>query len=185
MANLAVPARWLDILSPIMMSSDIIVVPHGAAFGEASMPLWKIYHPIGVFTAEDKQAIAEKITSIYRALPKFYVGVVFQDVLPDSFFVGGERADDFVRIWVDHIARTFNDEGLKIRFLEACGKLLAPFIAERGLRWEMHVDETPFSLWTIQGLRPPPPDCVAERRWKADNKATAYSAEETMIQGST
>ena len=76
------------------------------------MPLWKFYHPEGAFSAEDKQAIAGKITRIYRMLPSFYVGVVFQPVPKDSFFVGGEPADDFVRIWVDHIARTFADATL-------------------------------------------------------------------------
>jgi phenylpyruvate tautomerase PptA (4-oxalocrotonate tautomerase family) len=116
------------------------------------MPLWKIYHPVGTFSAADKQAIAQRITSIYKALPKFYVGVVFQEIPKDSFFIGGEPADDFVRIWVDHIARTFGDEDIKVRFLNACSQLLAPFISDRGLRWEMHVDETPFSLWSIQAL---------------------------------
>lgn len=100
-------------------------------------------------SAEDKQAIAQRITSIYRAIPKFYVGVVFQEVPEYSFFVGGEPADDCVRIWVDHIARTFNDEEIKARFLNACSQLLSPFISDRGFRWEIHVDETPFSLWSI------------------------------------
>jgi phenylpyruvate tautomerase PptA (4-oxalocrotonate tautomerase family) len=144
------------------------------------MPLWKIYHPVGKFSPDDKQAIAERITSIYRILPKFYVGVVFQEVPKDSFYVGGEPADDFVRVWVDHIARTFSDEELKERFLNALARLLAPFVAERGLRWEMHVDETPFSLWTIQGLRPPPADSRAEKRWMAENKATPYEAQEAQ-----
>jgi phenylpyruvate tautomerase PptA (4-oxalocrotonate tautomerase family) len=138
------------------------------------MPLWKIYHPAGKFSAADKQAMAQRITSIYKVLPKFYVGVVFQEIPTDSFYVGGEPADDFVRIWVDHIARTFSDEELKSRFLSACDKLLAPFIADRGLKWEMHVDETPFSLWTIQGLRPPLPDTAAEKRWVSENRASAY-----------
>ena len=44
------------------------------------MPLWKIYHPFGTFSAADKQAIAQRITSIYKALPKFYVGVVFREI---------------------------------------------------------------------------------------------------------
>jgi hypothetical protein len=39
-------------------------------------------------------------------MPKFYVGVVFQEVGEDSFFIGGEPHPRFVRIWVDHIART-------------------------------------------------------------------------------
>lgn len=138
------------------------------------MPLWKIYHPVGAFSPEDKQAISAKITGIYRALPKFYVGVVFQEAPSTSFFVGGEPADDFVRIWVDHIARTFDGEEMKGRFLAAVDRLLAPYISERGLRWEMHVDETPFSLWTIQGLRPPMPDTEAERRWVAENRPTPY-----------
>jgi len=139
------------------------------------MPLWKIYHPVGAFSAEDKRAMAERITSIYSQLPKFYVGVVFQEVAPDAFFIGGEPADDFVRIWVDHIARQFSEEAMKGRFLKAVGKLLAPYLGERGLRWEMHVDETPFSLWSIEGLRPPLPNSVAEVRWKAENRATAYA----------
>jgi phenylpyruvate tautomerase PptA (4-oxalocrotonate tautomerase family) len=138
------------------------------------MPLWKIYHPEGSFSAEDKKSIAERITTIYRSLPKFYVGVVFQEVAKDSFFIGGEAADDFVRIWVDHIARQFDDEELKGKFLAAVNQLLAPFIADRGLRWEMHVDETPFSLWTIQGLRPPLPNSDPEKRWRAENRPTPY-----------
>ncbi len=140
------------------------------------MPLWKFYHPEGAFSAADKQAISQRITGIYRVLPKFYVGVVFQAVPAESFYVGGEPASDFVRIWVDHIARTFSDESVKDRFLQAVGQLLAPYIADRGLRWEMHVDETPFSLWTIQGLRPPLPNSDAEQRWIAENRPSAYVA---------
>jgi phenylpyruvate tautomerase PptA (4-oxalocrotonate tautomerase family) len=138
------------------------------------MPLWKFYHPEGAFTAEDKQAIATRITGIYRALPKFYVGVVFQEVPAASFYIGGEPAANFVRIWVDHIARTFDRDDLKGQFLAAVDQLLKPFIADREFRWEMHVDETPFSLWTIQGLRPPVPDSEAERRWRDDNVPSPF-----------
>ena len=140
------------------------------------MPLWKFYHPPGAFSAEDKQAISQRITAVYRMLPKFYVGVVFQEIEARSFYVGGEPASDFVRIWVDHIARTFSDEALKLRFLKAVDQLLAPYVGERGLRWEMHVDETPFSLWSIQGLQPPAPNSAAEQRWIAENRPSAYDA---------
>jgi phenylpyruvate tautomerase PptA (4-oxalocrotonate tautomerase family) len=140
------------------------------------MPLWKIYHPVGKFSVEDKHAIAQRITSIYKMLPRFYVGVVFQEIPTESLFVGGEPADDFVRIWVDHIARTFNDEQVKLRFLNACSQLLAPFIADRGLRWEMHVDETPFSLWSIQGLRPPAAGTEDEQRWLRENRPSPLAA---------
>ena len=58
------------------------------------MPLWKIYHPVGAFSLEDKKGLSEAITALYaRGLPKFYVGVVFQEVAADSFFIGGESVD--------------------------------------------------------------------------------------------
>ena len=44
------------------------------------MPLWKLYHPVDTFSAEDKQALSQRITALYKPLPKFYVGVVFQEV---------------------------------------------------------------------------------------------------------
>ena len=160
-----------------MMMLIIIEVKPASQARSQMMPLWKFYHPVGAFSDDDKKAVAEKITAIYRALPRFYVGVVFQEIPSASFYVGGEPADDFVRIWVDHIARQFSDEALKGRFLAAVGQLLAPYIADRGLRWEMHVDETPFSLWTIQGLRPPMPDTPAEKRWSAENRATPYEVD--------
>jgi phenylpyruvate tautomerase PptA (4-oxalocrotonate tautomerase family) len=137
------------------------------------MPLWKIYHPKNAFTEDDKRAIAEGITAIYP-LPKFYVALVFEEISKQSYYIGGEPADDFVRIWVDHIARQFDGESLKERFFAAVNRVFAPYTADRGLRWEIHVDETPFSLWRIQGLRPPMPDSAAERRWAAENKPTPY-----------
>jgi len=137
------------------------------------VPLWKIYHPENAYTANDKKAIAEAITAIYP-LPKFYVGVVFQEVPKHSFYIGGEPAGNFVRIWVDHIARQFVDESLKERFFAAVNRRLAPYLADRGLHWEIHVDETPFGLWRIQGLQPPLPDSPAENKWREENMPSAY-----------
>src|SRR3546814_1413071 len=75
------------------------------------MPLWKIYHPVDAFTADDKKGIAQALTGIYgRVMPKFYVGVVFQEVTEDNFYIGGEPHPRFIRIWVDHIARTFQSD---------------------------------------------------------------------------
>ena len=83
------------------------------------MPLWKIYHPVGAFSLEDKKGLSEAITALYaRGLPKFYVGVVFQEVAADSFFIGGEGVDNFVRIWIDHIARTMPTPEIRARFIQ-------------------------------------------------------------------
>lgn len=138
------------------------------------MPLWKIYHPENAFSDEDKKAISEKITAVYRGLPPFYVGVIYEPVPKSSFYVGGEPAEDFVRISVDHIARQFNDEETKLRFLNIITQIFNPYVADRGLRWEMHVDETPFSLWSIQGMRPPIPDTPESEKWRTENKPSPF-----------
>lgn len=144
------------------------------------MPFWKIYHPVGAFSAADKHDLSRSITELYRVLPKFYVIVVFQEVAPDSFYMGGEPAHNFVRIWVDHIARSFPPDAkkLKSKWLARAEKALAPFVKNRGRDWEIHIDETPFDLWQVQGMPPPPPSSEYERIWFEENKPVPYSIEE-------
>src|SRR5438309_11447637 len=97
--------------------------------GGGRMPLWKIYHPVGAFTAEDKRGLSQRITGLYRGLPKFYVIVIFQEVAPDSFYMGGEEVHNFVRIWVDHIARSFPPDAkeLKAKWMGLVEKALAAY----------------------------------------------------------
>jgi phenylpyruvate tautomerase PptA (4-oxalocrotonate tautomerase family) len=148
------------------------------------MPLWKVYHSAGAFSPEEKQALAKDITALYAArLPAFYVGVVFQEVAPDSFFVGGEPADNFVRIWIDHIARTLPTPEARRGMVKRADEVLAPYVRDKGLNWEFHIDETPFDLWSIQGFAPPPPNSEAEQRWKRENRATAYEPEGAKASG--
>ena len=135
------------------------------------MPLWKIYHPVGAFSAEQKKGLSEAITALYaRGLPKFYVGVVFQEVAADSFFIGGESVDNFVRIWIDHIARTMPTTEIRAKFIEMVDAALAPYVRDRGLNWEYHIDETSYELWSIQGYRPPLPGTEDEIRWRSENR---------------
>jgi phenylpyruvate tautomerase PptA (4-oxalocrotonate tautomerase family) len=46
------------------------------------MPLWKVYHPVGAFTAEDKKALAQRVTEVYASIPipKFYVVFIFEEI---------------------------------------------------------------------------------------------------------
>ncbi|MCP9626543.1 tautomerase family protein [Rhodopseudomonas palustris] len=144
------------------------------------MPLWKIYHPPGSFSAADKKALSERITECYRGLPKFYVIVVFQEVAADSFYKGGEAVNNFVRIWVDHIARSFapDAKAQKAKWLSWAEKALAPYIKDRGLDWEIHIDETPFDLWQVQGIAPPPANSEMEKVWVQENRPVPYSSAE-------
>ncbi|MBB3891346.1 phenylpyruvate tautomerase PptA (4-oxalocrotonate tautomerase family) [Phenylobacterium haematophilum] len=145
------------------------------------MPLWKIYHPVGAFSLEDKKGLSEAITALYaRGLPKFYVGVVFQEVAADSFFIGGESVDNFVRIWIDHIARTMPTAEIRAKFIEMADAALAPYVRDRGLNWEYHIDETSYELWSIQGYRPPLPGTPDEIRWRTENQPSPVGPRETV-----
>ena len=50
------------------------------------MPLWKVYHPAGAFTAEDKKKLAREVTEVYAGIPipKFYVVFVFEEMAAGS-----------------------------------------------------------------------------------------------------
>jgi hypothetical protein len=50
------------------------------------------------------------VSEIRRTRRIALVGVVFQEVPKDSYLIGGEPADDFVRISIDQIARRTPDE---------------------------------------------------------------------------
>jgi phenylpyruvate tautomerase PptA (4-oxalocrotonate tautomerase family) len=137
------------------------------------MPMWHIYHPKGIYTAEEKQAFSAQITALYveyGKLPKFYVSVVFREFSTEEFFVGGEPNDRYVRIWIDQFARHTPDPSRRRRWMETINQRLAPFLKDRGLHWEIHIDETPFDFWTIDGYFPPAPGSADERRWAEQNR---------------
>lgn len=135
------------------------------------MPLWKIYCPVDEFSNDEKKAISVALTDLYgRVMPRFFVGVIFQEVDGNNFYIGGEPNGRFVRIWVDHIARTMDTTEQKQRFFSAVNSIFQPIIEAKQLRWELHVDETPFDLWTIQGILPPRAETEDEKRWIAENK---------------
>ena len=70
-------------------------------------------------------------------LPEFYVVVLFIDLPKDSYFIGGESNDAFVRFNVQHLARHFETKDRKVAFMEAYEKVIKPFTADKGLDWEV------------------------------------------------
>ena len=71
---------------------------------------------------------------------------------------------------MDHIARQLTSEAAKTKFLARVEGAIAPFIKDRGFDWGLHIDETPFDLWTVQGIRPPRAGTEDEKRWISENR---------------
>jgi len=95
-----------------------------------------------------------------------------------SSWLGGEPANDFVRFVVDHIARQMDDPAFRELCMTVVCDRLAPFTTARGLRTEIHIDETAMDLWRVNGLKPPPPFSEAEKQWAIDNAPSAYELAE-------
>ena len=137
------------------------------------MPLWHIYCPEGTYSPEDKRALADRITDLYAeyGLPRFLVSVVFQEVPKDSYLIGGEPADDFVRISIDQIARRIPDDA-RGWWMKRIRETVAPYATDRDLRWEVHVDDTPRELWSVDGRKPPAEGSEEEQRWARENRSS-------------
>jgi phenylpyruvate tautomerase PptA (4-oxalocrotonate tautomerase family) len=146
------------------------------------MPLWKIYHPAGAWTPEEKKEFSDAITRVYAGapLPRFYVVVIFEEVAADSFYVGGEPRDRFVRIQADQMARSLPGPILREWWVNRLDEVIAPWVRDRGYDWELNITEPPPDLWSVQGLIPPPSDSAAERRWVRENKASPYTQAEKL-----
>ncbi|KAG8744369.1 hypothetical protein FRC10_010256 [Ceratobasidium sp. 414] len=139
------------------------------------MPMHRIYTVPGLYTPEEKAAMAKAITTLYvPMLPAFYVVVLFVDVAKDSYFIGGELNDKFVRFNVQHLARHFAADEQKIGFMNLYEQAVKPFTADKGLDWEVNIDEADPLTWHENGMSPPAPKSEGEGLWKQRNKAVKY-----------
>jgi phenylpyruvate tautomerase PptA (4-oxalocrotonate tautomerase family) len=141
------------------------------------MPLWTIHHTPGIFSEEDKDQLASRVTDHYEqiGLPRFYVVTIFNETRPEDFYVGGERAPVGVRIVIDHIARRGTDKESRELISRWIRRILRPHMEKHeGLHWEFHADETSEDLWMINGLVPPPGGSEVEKAWATANVAAPY-----------
>ncbi|KAJ7761675.1 putative oxalocrotonate tautomerase [Mycena metata] len=115
------------------------------------MPLHRFFVPTGLYTPEDKTAIAEAVTKLYSnppiSLPPSYVVVLFIELEKGNFFSGGKAIDGMARITIEHTARNFapDDAARKRSFMDRYEKVIAPFTKNRGINWEVTVVDTDVS----------------------------------------
>ncbi|GBG37413.1 tautomerase family protein [Mycobacterium montefiorense] len=140
------------------------------------MPLWHIYTPVGAYSAEDKKAMSAALMSVYvdAGLPKFYVNVLFHEVAEENFYIGAEPRNNFVRLVAEHIARHLPTTEHRRHAMALFEAQIAPFVRDRGYDWEMHVDETLFDFWQVQGLVPPLAESEGEKQWVRENRPVPH-----------
>ena len=141
------------------------------------MPLWRVYHPDNYFTAAEKTTLARSITSVYtHLLPAFYVEVFFVPMSSSSMYQGGEVRNNLVRLVGEHIARNFGGDKDRMQgMMKRINGAVQELLESKGAEWEAHIAETPYDLWTIQGMQPPQPGSEAETLWKKENRPIPYT----------
>ncbi|KAJ3759568.1 putative oxalocrotonate tautomerase [Lentinula raphanica] len=138
------------------------------------MPFHRFYCSPNLFTKEDKQGIAKAITNFYHFLPPFLVIVNFIDVDKDSFYVGGEPNDRYVRINVTQSANPVPDRA----WVEAWEKAIEPFTKAKGIDYELQMGNEDPSLWSVNGLSIPPFLGEDWMIWKKLNKPVEWKKSE-------
>jgi len=129
--------------------------------------------------------ISERITAIYArpgvillpCLHRFIfasVCVVFVEVPADSIYVGGKPAQQYVRIVSQHLARTMPSVTDKARAITAIEQALAPDVKNKGINWEIHIEEHDRDAWRCGGIVPPMPGSDAEKLWVRENAPVPY-----------
>ncbi|KZP33161.1 hypothetical protein FIBSPDRAFT_773652 [Athelia psychrophila] len=106
------------------------------------MPLHRIFVPRDLYSEQDKQAMTTAITEkVYGRIPAFYVVVLFITVEKGDYYVGAKQRDNFVRFAVENMARYHEGEKLKRQFIDRYEKALAPWTKDRGIDWEVQIEE--------------------------------------------
>ncbi|KAF7368652.1 Tautomerase-3 domain-containing protein [Mycena venus] len=145
------------------------------------MPLHRIFIPKGLYNPADKSALSQAITELYAVkMPAFYVVVLFIELGPEDYFVGGKSTQRMVRISVEHLARNFKDDALKRAFMDRYEAALAPFTKARGIDWEVQVTDCDRMLWNLNGIAPPLENTEEEKIWKQENRVVTPEEMEAL-----
>ncbi|ESK96776.1 4-oxalocrotonate tautomerase [Moniliophthora roreri MCA 2997] len=138
------------------------------------MPFHRYFVPPGLYTLEEKKALAEAITRIYTKIPKFYVVINFINIDDGSYYVGGERNNKFVRICVEHFAFHYQEEAEKRAFMDEYEKAISPWTKDKGIDWEIQISNEDPVFWNMNGLQPPLVGSEAIELWKKEGRPVPY-----------
>jgi len=136
------------------------------------MPLWVIAHTPTTFSNEEKKELAQAITTLYTkvGIPAFYVNVQFFEMASTNMYIGGETPEKFAGIAIHHIARAFDNDVSKTKFLDKVDSILTPRLKPKNMNWEYFIQQAPGDTWRMNGIVPPQAGSELEREWLRRNK---------------
>jgi phenylpyruvate tautomerase PptA (4-oxalocrotonate tautomerase family) len=136
------------------------------------MPRWTIHSTVGALSASEKDSIAKQVTELYCGLgpPPFFINVFFHDHPVGNFYSGGELHHNSVFFHIDHAARGFDNQEVRVAFIKKVNSIVEPILGPTQKKWEYNIYEHPKDNWRINGMIPPidHPEILAQWREKND-----------------
>lgn len=142
----------------------------------SKMPRWTFELTPDTLSAAEKQTVAQHVTDIYveLGLPAFFVNVFFHENRVGCFFSGGKAPPNAVFFVIDHAARSFPSEEVRLAFIQRINTIMRPILAPKGIKWEYNIYEHPRDNWRVNGMIPPIDEPEVLQEWIDEDNAVPY-----------
>ncbi|KAJ5380355.1 uncharacterized protein N7496_002783 [Penicillium cataractarum] len=140
------------------------------------MPRWTFEVTPDTLSSDEKDRLAEAITNNYVGLgiPAFLVNVFFHENRIGTFYSGGKTPPNTVFFVLDHAARAFPSEEVRLAFIDSVNKIVEPILGPKGVKWEYNIYEHPADNWRVNGMIPPVQQKELWQHWMDRNEAVKY-----------
>lgn len=140
------------------------------------MPRWTFEVTPDTLSATEKDKLAQAITDNYvkYGIPAFLVNVFFHENRIGNFYSGGKTPPNTVFFVLDHAARSFPSEDVRLAFIDSVNRIVEPVLAPKGVKWEYNIYEHPADNWRVNGMIPPVQQRELWEQWMDQNQAVKY-----------
>lgn len=140
------------------------------------MPRWTFELTPDTLSKAEKDTLATGITNIYvkYSIPAFLVNVFFHENRIGTFYSGGKTPPNTVFFVIDHAARSFPSEEVRLSFIDGINTLVEPILGPKGVKWEYNIYEHPADNWRVNGMIPPVQQEAIWQQWMDKNEAVKY-----------
>ncbi|KAL3487473.1 putative oxalocrotonate tautomerase [Aspergillus germanicus] len=140
------------------------------------MPRWTFEVTPDTLSRAEKDHLAQAITDNYVKLgiPAFLVNVFFHENRIGTFYSGGKTPPNAVFFVLDHAARSFPSEEVRLAYIDSVNRIVEPVLAPKGVKWEYNIYEHPPDNWRVNGMVPPVGQKDIWDQWMKRDEAVRY-----------
>lgn len=140
------------------------------------MPRWTFELTPGTLSGEEKATIATQATKLYtdHGIPAFLFNLFFHENPLGCFYSGGKSPPNAVFFVIDHAAREFTSEEVRLAFIERINAIVRPILEPKGVKWEYNIYEHPRNNWRVNGMVPPIDHPEVWQQWVERNEPVPY-----------